>query len=1213
MKWFITILMVFFFRDCFAQQDTIEARVVLIGDAGSFQNGRHPVVDAVKKNIILDSATTIVFLGDNLYTWGLPDDAYSNYAMTRSILDSQVSIAAKTPAKVYFMPGNHDWDREGPGGWAAIVRQQRYIDLLGNKNVKYYPEDGCPGPVEVPLSKDVVLVIMDSQWWLHQFDKPGIESDCDCKTEDEVLNRLDDIVSRNSKKLILFACHHPFRSYGIHGGYFTWKQYVFPFTDLRPNLYIPLPVIGAVYPITRSVFGTIQDLHHPIYQNMIRDIEQVMKQHSNVIFVAGHEHNLQLIKDSSYYYIISGAGTNKTRVSNNRHELFDAAENGFATIEVSNNKNVRVDFYTVNGDSSKKAYDSSLLNFSHLPAEKADSVQKAVVGVPFKDSIVAAIDTVYADVTPMHRFMLGNNYRKEWATPVHLKVFNLSKEKGGFTIESLGGGKQSMSLRLKDTAGREWVLRTVNKNPEAVIPQILHGTLAQDMVQDMISAQHPYAPLTIPPLAHALNVPEATPYYYYIPNDPSFGIYQKKFAHTVCLLEQREPTLDASDTKSTHKVIDKLFEDNDDRVDQQEVLRARLLDMYIGDWDRHYDQWRWGTSDTGKGKVYYAIPRDRDMAYFYSNGLLVKLASLRLLPFLDDFRDEIPNVEWLNWSARNFDRLFLNQLDRKDWETAVGAFGKNMNDSVIRTAVEKLPPEVLKTDSAVLSQKLKDRREDLPKQALRYYDFLARTVNIMGSNKKEFFHVYNEGKGLQVKVYKRNKESDTASLMYSRLFYPGKTKEVRLYGLNDDDIFQIDSNTRSRMRIRIIGGKGNDTFNIGGHVHNYIYDLNTKGNYIVNHARSHLRLSSDPNVNTYNYTYFKYNVYRFPRLTVGYNVEDGFMTGIGLLRRTYGFRREPYSTEQRLSTLYAFNNGAYQIKYAGVFNNVMGKDDILVNANFYDPVLTNFFGLGNNTHIDPSRGIGFYRVRYKYLETDVFVRRRYNPILEAMAGPVIYHYWNRYPDNQDKILGSPSVAGLDSASIYSIKTYAGGSLVVHVNNLDNVLLPTRGIDWTTRFTALGGLTKASRPYTVFTSDMAVHAAVTDPARVVAVVRLGGGHIFSKHYEYFQALSLGADNFLRGFRKNRFTGSSLLYNSVELRVKLFDFKSYVIPGTVGLVGFNDVGRVWVKGEDSKTWHDSYGGGLYFTPFNYVLVSATVGYSKEETLFNFTVGTKFNLTF
>src|SRR4051794_1834331 len=195
----VLLLLINFYS--FAQSDTIQARIVLVGDAGSLQNGRHPVVSAVKKNIKLDSLTSIVYLGDNLYTWGLPDDTYSNYIVSKSILDSQVSIAANTSAKVYFMPGNHDWDREGPNGWEAIIRQERYVDQLGNKNVHYYPTGGCPGPVEVPISKDVVLVIFDSQWWLHAYDKPGIESDCDCKTEDEILNRLDDIVNRNSKKL----------------------------------------------------------------------------------------------------------------------------------------------------------------------------------------------------------------------------------------------------------------------------------------------------------------------------------------------------------------------------------------------------------------------------------------------------------------------------------------------------------------------------------------------------------------------------------------------------------------------------------------------------------------------------------------------------------------------------------------------------------------------------------------------------------------------------------------------------------------------------------------------------------------------------------------------------------------------------------------------------------------------------------------------------
>jgi len=311
----------FFHVWCFAQKDTIQVRLVLIGDAGSLQNGRHPVVDAVRNNIRLDSNTTILFLGDNLYRNGLPGDEYPTYSEAKGVLDSQINIAAKTKAKVYFIPGNHDWDKQGPGGWNAIIREQLYIDLLANNNVKFLPQDGCPGPVEISLSKDVVLILMDSQWWLHQYDKPGIESDCPYKTKEEVLNQLDDILARNSKKLILFACHHPFKSFGIHGGYFTLKQHIFPFTDLRPNLYIPLPVIGTIYPITRSVFGTEQDLKQPAYANMIRDLQNVLKKYKPVIFIAGHEHNLQLIKDSSYYYIISGSGTNKTRVSKNKKEL----------------------------------------------------------------------------------------------------------------------------------------------------------------------------------------------------------------------------------------------------------------------------------------------------------------------------------------------------------------------------------------------------------------------------------------------------------------------------------------------------------------------------------------------------------------------------------------------------------------------------------------------------------------------------------------------------------------------------------------------------------------------------------------------------------------------------------------------------------------------------------------------------------------------------
>ncbi len=78
-----------------------------------------------------------------------------------------------------------------------------------------------------------------------------------------------------------------------------------------------------------------------------------------------------------------------------------------------------------------------------------------------------------------------------------------------------------------------------------------------------------------------------------------------------------------------------------------------------------------------------------------------------------------------------------------------------------------------------------------------------------------------------------------------------------------------------------------------------------------------------------------------------------------------------------------------------------------------------------------------------------------------------------------------------------------------------------------------------------------------------MLRFGFGHIFNEHYEYFQAFDLGEDNYLRGFRKNRFAGRSLLYESTELRFKLFESKSYIVPGAVGLLAFNDVGKVWMQ--------------------------------------------------
>jgi len=1212
----VTIFTLLFLPPLIFAQDSLQARIVIIGDAGRLTNGHHPVVAAVRNIIPLDEKTTIVFVGDNLYKAGLPDDAMPNYQVIKAPLDSQVIIAKGTKAKVYFIPGNHDWNNGSKNGWDAIVREQYYIDLLGDKNVKFYPEDGCPGPVEVNITPDVVLVIMDSQWWVHPYDKPGIESDCPYKTKDEVLTRLDDIFTKNSKKLVIFAIHHTLKSYGIHGGYFKLKQHIFPLTDAFPNLYIPLPVIGSIYPITRSVFGTSEDLAHPAYASMINDLEEVIHKHQNIINVAGHEHTLQLLKDSGYYYVVSGTGVNSNRVSKSRYTLFKSSQHGFATLEISKNKNVNVSFYTVNPQDSvvvKKAFTQNLFNFSTLPTPENPKDTQRQVEYAYKDSVVISASDRYKNPSGFRKTFLGNNYRREWSTPVKFKEFNISKEMGGFKIGSLGGGKQTKSLRLIDKRGKEWTLRSIDKEPENVIPETLRGTLANDIIQDIISASHPYAPVVVESLAKASGIVTAPPQFFFVPDDPAFGYYQKMFANTVCLLEEREPTTDSTDTKSTAKVISRTIDDNDHQVDQPAVLKARLLDNLIGDWERHFDQWKWGIKDTGKGRLYYPVPRDRDEAFFNSDGLLLRYVSKNYLQFLQGFKKNIPNVKWLNWQARDFDRLFLNELNENEWISIADSFTRNLSNDVIETAVKKLPPEIYSFSSKPIIDKLESRRDVLKKEALSYYAFLAKEVTIKGSNKGEYFHVKNSGDSVQVIVYDRKKTVDTGDVIYNRIF-DKYTKEIRLYGLNGNDKFEIDDDVKSKIKFRIVGGKGNDTFDIKGNVRNHIYDLSSEKNGVVQGNKSKIHFSSDPAVNDYRSTGFTYNSFTFPQINLGYNVEDELLIGLGFTKKTYGFRKDSFATSQKFSGVYAMSRGGFQLKYHGTFNSVVFNNDLIVNAEFTNPTLNNFFGLGNETVKDRNNKIEFYRVRYKYILADLLMRKRlFADVVSVSIGPSYYHYWSDYNDNRNRILAHPALIGSDSLSIYSAKDYVGGKLKIDVNFINNNLFPTRGVLWFTELSSLASIDKNGHGITKFTSDMQVFAPLIRPNRLVAVLRMGGGHIFNRDIEYFQALNLGNNNFMRGFRKNRFSGTSVLYSDIELRVKLFQSQSYLLPGDVGLIGFYDIGRVWLTNEDSKKWHQSFGGGLYYAPFNVAILSATIGISDEDALFNFSLGTKFNLTF
>jgi len=1183
---------------CTAQPDVILSRIILIGDAGVLTNGKIPVVEKVKTLFnVNDGHTTVLYLGDNVYEYGLPDITASDYEEKKNVLDAQVSLVKGTNAKAFFVPGNHDWNKGKTGGWQQLLNQQQYLESLQMPNVTIMPGNGCPGPVEYVVNEKVVIVFMDSQWWLHPDEKPGVSSDCDCHTGEEVATALKEIASVHSDKLMVVAMHHPFYTHGSHGGYYTFRQHLFPLTDKVPGLYLPLPLLGSVYPITRGWFGTVQDINHPNYRTMINELEEVLKAHPNVVHVAGHDHNLQFLQKDSVNYIVSGSGAKTTRVKKGNHSLFAKSENGFAVIEVAMNGKVSVNFYGLN-DGNQPLFTTWLKT---IPPIKEVEVLPDMRVAYFPDS-AEAIGSGKFKAGGFRKMLIGKNYRNEWGEKIKVPVLNIGNYMGGLTPLRRGGGHQTKSLRLEDMKGNEWVLRGVEKTvTDAALPPDLRGTFVKDLVQDGVSASYPYAALSVPVLAEAAGVPHANPRLVFVPDDMRLEKYRLDFANTLCLLEEREPG-GFKKTVNTAELAKKLQDDNDHHVDQPAFLKARLLDMFMMDFDRHEDQWRWGVVDEEKGNRYMALPRDRDQAFFINQGLVPWIASWPwVTPQVQGFRSKARNIKYYNFNARNIDRAYLTEMNEADWKKGTEEILSAMTDEVIEKAMAQQPGAIKKYSYLSIISKLKERRKYYAEEMIKYYRFLSKTVSITGSDKNELFDVNREADGtVTVTVYKITKEGELSTKMYERKFDPAITKELRLYGMGNDDKFKIHG-PGNKIRIRIIGGKGEDEFeNTSGGGKIYAYDLDNGKNTFS--GRFKMKLSTNPNVNNYDRLSYKYNLW-IPFVSFAFNRDDGLYLGASLRHIAHSFRKTPYAFSHQLAINHSLATNAYNFRFGSEFIHAFGTMDVLFNADIKAPNnVTNFFGYGNETvnRIESKTGeIDYYRTRYKLGDLSLLLRKS-GKTVSFSFGPAYQFYSLDTLDNAGRIIDFPSESGLNKKDIARKKSWLGAVVNLGFDTRNNQALPTRGINWQTSFRVLGGLKNTTGNVTQLNSDMSLYMSFSNSPILVLATRFGGGINFGNDFEFFQAQYIGGTINMRGIRKYRFAGKSMAYNNTDLRIKVADFRTYLFPGSLGILFFHDVGRVWVKNDNSDKWHTGYGGGIWISPMRRAVIAISLAKSEEETL-------------
>ena len=837
------------------------------------------------------------------------------------------------------------------------------------------------------------------------------------------------------------------------------------------------------------------------------------------------------------------------------------------------------------------------------------------------DSVTVAAGPEYDKVGTLHRLFLGDSYRKIWATPVKFRVIDLRKEKGGLKIVKLGGGMQTRSLRLEDPTGREWVLRTIQKYPEQGLPASLRPTIAKDIAQDQVSTNHPYAAAVVPHLADALGIPIARPEYVYIGEDEGLGEYKKDFSNAVYLLEPRSPF--EEETDNTLKVQRKIQEDNDTRADQKLTLRARLLDFVLGDWDRHEDNWRWLAKKEKGETTYIPVPRDRDKVFYKTTGVLPWVLNHQWLKtHLQPYSPTIRDVNHWNFNERYFDRYFLNGLSEQDWLAEIQFVQQKLNDSVVTHAFKQMPDTIFKLGGDELIRNFTSRRAQLKDLALQYYRFLSIDVDVPASDKKEHFEAdHKENGDLDIKVYNINKAGKKGRLVFSRIFNPEVTREVRLYGMAGEDVFNVEGNTPSAIKLRLIGGSDADKFEVSPETSTkpFIYDRADEPNELPARSLARLRLAKDTSVNYFNKTAFLYDR-KGPLFSFNYNIDQGVQLAAGYIIEKQGFRKEPYAAKHEFWANYSTGRQSFILDYLGDFKKAVGNNDLIIHANLLGPNnLSNFFGLGNNTEfvdldleeeeeeeLDREDGISYYRNRYDYLNIDVKLSRNLSDHLKLEGGLLTSYYTSSFHGNDERFFNDYNAANPDQ-EIFDDKLYGGFIAGWTLDSRNSASMPTKGLFWKTSFIAQQRLGETNDRYGSVFSDFRFYINPLKEGFTIAN-RIGAGTTVGSP-TFFQRMQLGGVNSLRGFNSKRFTGTSMVYHNMDFRLKLLNFRSYLVPGTLGMIAFNDVGRVWEKGEASGRWHHGYGGGLYVMPGEVMLLQASVGFSKEATMPYFSIGFNF----
>lgn len=786
------------------------------------------------------------------------------------------------------------------------------------------------------------------------------------------------------------------------------------------------------------------------------------------------------------------------------------------------------------------------------------------------------------DAGAIWRFFFGAEYRDLWTTPTKVEILNLQTFAGGLTPVRQGGGQQTKSLRLRAPDGRQFNFRSVDKDPSAVLPPDLRGTFADELVQDQISSSHPTGPLVADRLLTTTGIPHASPRLFVMPDDPVLGEFRGVFANMLGLLEEHveEEATRTPGVEGASKVIDmeKLLERLEDRpsehIDTTAWLRARLMDVFLGDWDRHRGQWRWAR--VGPDEVstsWIPVPEDRDQVFVKYDGFMLWVAR-QSRPQLVRFGSDYPRIVGATFNGRELDRQLLAAVDRPVWDSVAGDLQRRLTDAVIDSAVRALPVQQFRINGPQLTESLRARRDELPKMAERYYQYLATepdmhatdmadrvTITRGGVSDRDDLEVLIEGKdtiaGAPVVVRQAR-----------RLFRDSDTHEIRIYLHDGDDSVYVRGPGSGKIKIRLIGGGGQDAVldsSSAGDIR--LYDSGDHTSLVALHggdirAREYTRPDTTTPVPPRDWGNFK-----SPSLWSSISPDVGLFVGMGLTSTDFGFRKYPYGSRHVYRVGYATEASTFRAEFRGEWRweNSGIHTNLLARASGIE--ILRFYGFGNETDNPGDRD--FFKIEHDQFLLEPSITIPFSHSLRVTVGPRAQ--FSRLDENDNRFINTlPSLYGAGEFG------QVGGRLGLSLDTRDVPAAARKGVLFDLEGTVYPAVWDVETTFGKLQGDLATYLSASIPLRPTLALRVGGEKLFGD-FPFHEAAYVGGRYNLRGWDEQRFAGEASVFGNAELRLHLTRM-SILVPTNLGVFGLADIGRVYVDGETSDEWHQGFGGGI-----------------------------------